>query len=209
MPTALEKALAEAAALAKAAGIDLDVGEIKTTKEIRKEDQQRKEKYSITLEGVLQSLHHAHSMTVKYCGWCREKFMTNYCFQQFCSDECRIKEFIEHFKVDPRMLKPPPSFWEYEPTATVEPVYLARMYEWAKTLVGQFETLDPEVRQAAEDELASEQLPDEDPLEFSFGDPTDPSDDESQSSSQEESNYPPPTTHPPEPDTLGSLDFSF
>lgn len=205
------KALEEARRLAAAVGINIDVDEVKSNKELAKDVQKQRDKDSMDLDIVLLSIeHHAHSTTIKECGWCGSKFMTNYCFRRFCSDECSIAQFREHYKIDPRRINTPASHWDYEPTLALDPLSTARLYEFAKRIVDQYETLGEEERDEAEALLASENEPPALPeLDFSFADPLVPSEPEVPSALQEGSSDPVPASPQPEPDILGSLDFSF
>lgn len=141
MPTALEKALADAARIAAQYGLEVDTDSIVHADEIQAEKEVARQANTNALEVVLNTLHHKHATMLKICGYCREKFYTTYCYHNFCSDRCRTAEFIEHFGVDPAKLRPPASFWEYEDVGVVPTALTQKLYGWAKFLVTQFESL--------------------------------------------------------------------
>lgn len=138
MSTALEKALLQAAELAEKYGFNLDIEALSSQEEV---EEQAKETYSNALEVIINQMHHKHASEVKTCKQCKSNFITTYCYHQFCSDECRTADFIERFGINPSKLKTPQSFWEYEPVGVVPPVMTKNLYEWAKHLVDQFESL--------------------------------------------------------------------
>jgi len=123
----LDKLLAQALKLAEQAGVEVEE-EVKSNKQLEREYAKKKEQDSRALDGILLSQHHVHAMMVRVCSWCGAKFQTNFCYQAVCSEECRVAEFMDHFKVDPRKLTLPQSFWEYEPVIIVEPKVLAGLY---------------------------------------------------------------------------------
>jgi len=140
-PSALEKALADAAKIMERYGQSLDTDAIVHADEIAAEKEVKKKANSNALEVIINSLHHAHASTMKLCMYCGEQYITTYCYHQFCSDRCRTLEFIDRFKIDPAKLKPPASFWEYEDIGIVSSEMTKRLYGWAKHLVEQYETL--------------------------------------------------------------------
>lgn len=141
MPSALEKALALAAQIAEKNGMSLNTNEILKHDEIQAEKEVAKRVHSNALELVINQLHHQHASMMKTCVWCKEPFMTNYCYHQFCSDTCRVAEFIDHFKVDPAKLQLAPSFYVYEEIGVVPVELTKKLVLWAQYIVNQFESL--------------------------------------------------------------------
>lgn len=159
--SALEKVMAIAARIAEENNLDLDTNAIIHHEEIEEERKQNKVQYTNALEVIINQLHHAHASMIKTCPWCKEKFITTYCYHQFCSDECRTAEFIERFKIDPKMLTPPHSFWEYENIGVVSTGMTRNLYEWAKHLITLFESMteqEMETLESLEEPDVSESL---------------------------------------------------
>lgn len=121
-------------------GVSVDYDSVVNSEEIETKQKRASEVYSNALETAINSFHHKHASMTKTCLWCKEKFITTYCYHQFCSDECRVLEFVDHFKIHPDKLKPPQSFWEYEEPGAIDVEFSAKLYGWAKALIAQFES---------------------------------------------------------------------
>lgn len=167
-PSALEKALLQAAEIAEKHGLSLDTEPILHHDEIQEQKETAKRMHSNALEVIINQMHHKHATEMKICKWCKGKFYTTYCYHQYCSDECRTAEFESRFQIHPGLLKPPASFWEYEEIGVVSVEMTEKLYGWAKEVVRQFECLTDQERQevpsgdeepSIDDPLATEQSP--------------------------------------------------
>jgi uncharacterized protein YejL (UPF0352 family) len=149
-------------------GVEVDYDSVVNSEETQSKQKRAAEVYSNALETSINTLHHMHASMTKKCLWCKETFITTYCYHQFCSDECRVLEFVDHFKIHPDKLKPPQSFWQYEEPGQVSVEFSAELYGWAKALVAKFESeySPDQIESLIEEELIaeSEKPPVETPL---------------------------------------------
>lgn len=169
----IKKQLEDLAKIAASHGVSLDMGALSKDAEqpelVRLERKKEDLEYRNGIRLLLNRQHYAHSTMARRCGWCKLPFVTTYCYQQFCSYACEVAEFTEHFKIDPRKLKTPRSEWQYEPTAYLTSSMTKWLYEFAKQVVSQVESLPAgEAEELPEDyptdqDLSLDQIPDQSP----------------------------------------------
>lgn len=153
----LAKLMAQVAEIAKQHDMTIDETPIMHHEFHEEQIKREKAEFATGMEVVLLSRHYAHAVTAKKCGWCHQTFMTTYCYQMFCSELCANTEFEAHFGVDPKVLKLPPSFWQYEPVPIAKPALTKALYEYAKHIVQLIESLpDTEYEELPEDSFESE-----------------------------------------------------
>lgn len=107
--------------------------------------------------GVLRQLHHVHSMEMKTCASCKKTFKTSYCYEIYCSDECRDRAFQLHYGVTWESLRVPTSLgdWHYEPVLGVTPEIIEGLEVWARKFLADLDDIKSRVGQTTENQETS------------------------------------------------------
>lgn len=161
-----QKILAEAMAIAKAMGVDVDAKAVEETKWRRQETEKEKQEFRNGIEVLLSREHFQHATMTKKCKNCKQIFLTTYCYHWFCCDKCATEDFKKHYGIDPRELTRTVTDWPMEPVGAVPAKMTKWLYHWAKDLVQKFEDLDQEQFDSldTDDPVASESA-----VETSYG----------------------------------------
>lgn len=149
-----KKPALDLAALGAQYGISIDATVIKPIAELRAEEKARSQSDLEAGTLLLQTLHEVHRAAMLSCKKCHRGFMSNYCSDWYCSRECMVKEFEEHFGVPWDSLTPPEDYYPKEPSRRIPPVITEALYDWCKSYIELYETTD--------------QYPPEDSQEFSI-----------------------------------------
>lgn len=175
---ATRKALEVAAAFAAASGVTLDIDSMMSDYRTKAEAEREKAEFRNAVETLLNREHYKHSTMTKRCRNCKASFITTYCYHWYCSDLCATEDFKRHFGIDPHRLNVPrlenPA-WEHELVGAVPSIFTKWLYEYAKWIVLQVESLTQEQQENLSDDFPDSDenlvVTDSSPLDLSEQDP--------------------------------------